>query len=315
MRISIWQQFASNHSNSFTVVGEFESVEAAQNAAEQLRQSLKPIIEWRMARAEEIWESFEATPIEIEVGQQWGVEWLNHHEWLESERSLNAIKTFENYVILGEGETWAGQEPFDEILLKLGAKVSAESGLGNTSIMVNITCHFLNSDAADKVLKIIRDYLAAKKEFLHKNPIPWIGYIRGEKQPNIDELERLDQIYSDREKAELRYFRENESLRNKMNEHDFQSEEAIKYRVQYSKLLEQMLERLPALTDDEKMLIVGARFSAGYMGAKEILLNEQKLEIVEAYFGIGLQGIPAFFAWLKDNGCHTLHYTIVEKLR
>lgn len=308
MRISIWQQFASNHSNSFTVVGEFESIEAAQNAAEQLRQSLKPIIEWRMARAEEIWESFEATPIEIEVGQQWGVEWLNHHEWLESERSLNAIKTFENYVILGESETWAGQEPFDAILLKLGAKVSATSGLGDTSIVVNITCHFLNSGVADKVHKIIIGYLDAKKEFLHRNPIPWIGYIRGEKQPNIDKLERLDRIYTEREQAKLRHNREEYENR---QQHGSNSEERKNFVARYY----EMMEKLPALTREEEMLIVGARFSAGFMGAKELQLNEQKLEIVEAYFGIGLQGIPAFFAWLKDNGCQTLDYTIVEKLR
>ncbi len=308
MRISIWQQFASNHSNSFTVVGEFETVEAAQNAAEQLRQSLKPIIEWRMARAEEIWESFEPTPIEIEVGQKWGVEWLIHHDWLEYEGSLNAIETFESYVIIGSGETWAGQEPLDKILLKLGAKVSAESELGNTSIVVNITCHFLNSDAADRVHKIIIDYLAAKKEFLHRNPIPWIGYGRGEKQPNIDELEHLDKIFSEREQAKLRHNREEYENRQKR---DPNSEEHDNFVTRYFEIL----ERLPALTDDEKMLIVGARFSAGFMGAKELQLNEQKLELVEAYFGRGLQGIPAFFAWLKDNGCQTINYSIGEKVR
>ena len=37
MKLSVWQQFSSNHSASFTVVGEFESAQKAQQAAAEIR--------------------------------------------------------------------------------------------------------------------------------------------------------------------------------------------------------------------------------------------------------------------------------------
>jgi len=40
MKLFIWQQFASNHSGSYTVVGKFETPEAAQQATETLLEHL-----------------------------------------------------------------------------------------------------------------------------------------------------------------------------------------------------------------------------------------------------------------------------------
>jgi hypothetical protein len=37
MRVTLWQEFSSNHSSDFTVVGEFPTPEAAQEAARRLR--------------------------------------------------------------------------------------------------------------------------------------------------------------------------------------------------------------------------------------------------------------------------------------
>ena len=46
MRISIWQQFSSNHSSSFTIIGTFENSEAAQRAAIEFRAILEKIVGW-----------------------------------------------------------------------------------------------------------------------------------------------------------------------------------------------------------------------------------------------------------------------------
>jgi hypothetical protein len=46
MRVSIWQQFSSNHSGHFWVVGTFKTVEDAQKAYDELRAMLTEIDRW-----------------------------------------------------------------------------------------------------------------------------------------------------------------------------------------------------------------------------------------------------------------------------
>src|SRR5512134_2232005 len=46
MRISIWQQWACNHSGGFTVVGTFESSEWAVAAADEVRRLLQGLADW-----------------------------------------------------------------------------------------------------------------------------------------------------------------------------------------------------------------------------------------------------------------------------
>lgn len=50
MRISIWQQFSSNHSSGFTVVGEFATRSEAENAANKIREILYRLKDWHTAR-------------------------------------------------------------------------------------------------------------------------------------------------------------------------------------------------------------------------------------------------------------------------
>lgn len=46
MKLTLWQQFSSNHSSSFTVVGTFESPQKAQSAATQLNALFKEVFRW-----------------------------------------------------------------------------------------------------------------------------------------------------------------------------------------------------------------------------------------------------------------------------
>lgn len=46
MKLTMWQQFSSNHSSSFTIVGTFESPERAQSAAAQLNTLFQEIFRW-----------------------------------------------------------------------------------------------------------------------------------------------------------------------------------------------------------------------------------------------------------------------------
>src|SRR5688572_22745233 len=90
MKISIWQQFSSNHSSDFTVVGEFSSRVEAEHAADQIRSILKEITDWfdqHMDTPEmdewlnnDNWME-EPSPIEKSIGDHYNIEWGGSIDW------------------------------------------------------------------------------------------------------------------------------------------------------------------------------------------------------------------------------------------
>ena len=78
MRVSIWRQFSSNHSNSFTVIGTFKTPEIAYTVADRLRTILVEIAQWYEADPE--WaanyqELGLLSPPEVEYSEQYGIAW------------------------------------------------------------------------------------------------------------------------------------------------------------------------------------------------------------------------------------------------
>jgi hypothetical protein len=57
MKISIWQQFSSNHSADFVIVGKFHTPETAEEAAQKLRGLLAEVTEWYRSNADAVEES------------------------------------------------------------------------------------------------------------------------------------------------------------------------------------------------------------------------------------------------------------------
>src|SRR5687767_3760219 len=83
MKITLWQQFSSNHSASFTVVGKFPSAEAAQTAYTEIVHHLKQIKEWweKLSTEEvdewlaKVYDHKVITPVEAALAQRYGVDW------------------------------------------------------------------------------------------------------------------------------------------------------------------------------------------------------------------------------------------------
>lgn len=140
MKISIWQQFSSNHSASFTVVGEFESPERAKEVADELRAIVAIIAsfwddldeagkkDWRATI-----EQGGVTPPEEKFRDKYQVEWarsfygnLGGIDWLRFGvgHAMEAVGNHGCYVTVeNTADTWVGPKPFDDILEKLGGKV------------------------------------------------------------------------------------------------------------------------------------------------------------------------------------------------
>src|SRR5258708_2887023 len=95
MRISIWQQFSSNHSADFIIVGTFNSVSEAEQSAKMLRGILRRIASyWQQLPPDEanvLWKQGEITPVEREISHELGVEWSKRIRLNDQLRSIDWI--------------------------------------------------------------------------------------------------------------------------------------------------------------------------------------------------------------------------------
>src|SRR5438128_12461474 len=86
MQVRIWQQFSSNNSSDFTVVGVFDTPEAAQRAAEAVSEIMGTLQNWYESHPEESNQihssgGYPPSPAEVEMGRRFGFEWKQAVEW------------------------------------------------------------------------------------------------------------------------------------------------------------------------------------------------------------------------------------------
>lgn len=131
VRISIWQQFSSNHSSFFTVVGEFQSETEAQRAAVELRRLVQAIADYYAAHPEaaDVWDNegiAPPTPPEIQMAEQYQLAIDKEYglDWIWGGMPINeAVISWDRLVFVTHpGDTWYGAHPFDYIVQKLGGK-------------------------------------------------------------------------------------------------------------------------------------------------------------------------------------------------
>jgi hypothetical protein len=191
MHIHAWQQFSSNHSAEFTIVGELLTLEEAQRVGAEMRAVLTEIVEW-YDRPENA--SYKATvtntgntanyaknPIEDAIGERYGVDleaatdWLMAHE-NEIQRALSVIG---RYVILETHNTGDEFMPmnFDKLMSKMG--VNAEE----YHAVVNVVCDTPDVYTASRIQYAINKHLFFAKNRLPYSHIsyPWIN--SGENRP------------------------------------------------------------------------------------------------------------------------------------
>ena len=156
MRISIWQQWASNHSASFTVVGVFETVEAANHGVAEVRRLLASIVEYS-AQHPEIEKAFleerqspSISPPEQAFAQEYDIdlsEWTwtgTGIDWLFGSpdttiADVSAFAVDRMVFVLNAGDTHIGERPFDLLLAKLGGRVVVSQEYEGV-ILLNLSC-------------------------------------------------------------------------------------------------------------------------------------------------------------------------------
>ncbi|MEO8610286.1 MAG: hypothetical protein ABI690_20490 [Chloroflexota bacterium] len=187
MRISIWQQFSSNHSASFTIAGKFESTERAEAVAHELRHILQTISNYwqqygnkeRTTIENRLIETEQLTPPEIAFRDQYQVGWTEYFgsgktfplDWVHGDWALEGVRVFRNIVYLEPpGNTYAGPKPFDAIMEKLGGQLAVWEEVGDGALVVSIKFSTPNQEIADAVDRRITRYEDSSIWFL-KLPI------------------------------------------------------------------------------------------------------------------------------------------------
>jgi hypothetical protein len=191
MRISMWQQFASNNSTSFTVVGKFESAEDAERAAFELRHVMRLLGEARRNHG-----------IEAELQVKYPVSWTSDIDWsywVEYNDEDDPVSTFRDIVVINQPHPsiWYGPQPFDEILKRLGGDVAvnvSESRSAPDSVLtIQVVFDAPNTEVAETLEQQLKQYLQAKWD--EPVPPPWLVYHHGKLDPAADDLRFLTPFY------------------------------------------------------------------------------------------------------------------------
>lgn len=171
MKVSIWQQFSSNHSNGFTVVGEFETKEAAEKAALRFKKMLEDIYLQGIDYGDT-----EALQAEIELGEEFEIEWTSHLDWIFAEEYEHVLQ-FDQYVAISDhhGNTWQGMMYIDQIMSKMAIAAHGEEDEASDNLIgVELSCLALNIDTANTIFAELKLYFdAVRTEKVEVNSAPW----------------------------------------------------------------------------------------------------------------------------------------------
>jgi hypothetical protein len=183
MRISLWQQFSSNHSANFNIVGKFESPERAEAVANELRYILKTIANYwqqydnkeRLTVENSLIENEVLTPPEMHFKDKYQVGWTQYFgtnkayplDWVHGEWAVEGVRVFRNIVyVRPPGDTWAGPKPFDAIMEKLGGHLAVWQEVGEGGLAVSIQFSAPNPNIAEAIDRQITRYVHSGVGFL-----------------------------------------------------------------------------------------------------------------------------------------------------
>ena len=197
MKLSIWQQFSSNHSGGFTVVGKFESVGAANAAKETLEHVICAIAGWFM-KPENQGDPIGDTPtlIEQRFADEYNLKWEKRVDWLTPYRPEG--HGWSHYTA-PEQHIWQYDHlvvvdlPYDERTFQTGQQFAAFiQALGGESfqeaiatwvpdseykrLSFSISCLAPTSEKAETLYEIIKDHLASEKSEVPRRLTPWYRY-------------------------------------------------------------------------------------------------------------------------------------------
>ena len=318
MKLSIWRQFSSNHSNQFAIVGRFESVEAARSAADDLKTILKSVSTYYLAHPAEQDKRYEGgkytpTPVEFGIAAHYQIDWDNFQDWTIYDIDPDVfVYTIDQYVLMNSPETGSGYNPFDKLLQSMGATVNAEKEMGEKNIFVNIRATAPEPALAHSLAITIREFLQAmyiyflprtSDKVAHPVP-PWVFYFQPRPSASDEAILRAHDLYA----AYMEEFsRLSEDYRQLMLAHLPEAD----LRVQAAKqTLEAHRQQSTDAFHDLAWWFIEAMFDTSPLvhGTYEKVSAEgTRLSIENLWFSSTLgSGYTALARWLHAQGCEVM---------
>lgn len=179
MRISIWQQFSSNHSASFMIIGTFETPEKAAQVAEEFRSFLRAVagywqqLDPKQRQIQTMWRDI--TPVESALSQKYDLTLEHGLDWLpaDPDKAEKAVVLYNSSVFVENiGNTYIGSEPFETLLRKFGAQVAGWREKGDGCPSVRLTCDAPDEIVAQRILDAVEpEYMTGPKGRTSEKPI------------------------------------------------------------------------------------------------------------------------------------------------
>jgi hypothetical protein len=173
MKITLWQQFNSNHSASFTVVGMFDTPDSAEQAEKALQTMLTAIEGWHRGKkgsyplaiqGKKAQPREDLTPPEYHFAEQYQIEWPRPVGWITKHDPGDLTLSRMDHVVFLSSFNFAfqGPQPFDEIMAKLGGQVTVQAhscdDYGDTLVVLNLSCTAPDPAQAEWIDLIFQDY-------------------------------------------------------------------------------------------------------------------------------------------------------------
>ncbi len=174
MHVSIWQQFSSNHSATFTVIGEFKTADLAQSATEACLAIFTTIEQWREVPENAALLEHQRyysdpkyvidpppTPPEIAISQQYGVEWGGSSiDWIGPVDLIHErIRRVDSRVFISvDFETWNHPVPVVNLIEKMGGSALVEYVDGVPQRTIHLTCTAPDKNTAQTLYQMMDAY-------------------------------------------------------------------------------------------------------------------------------------------------------------
>jgi hypothetical protein len=153
MKLSVWQQFSSNHSAAFSIVAKFESAEKAKAVAAHVTEMLLETYLWNEYELSRADISPAQVRQEFENGAAFGTTWMLSEEHLR--RSLQVIG---NAILVSDTPGYSNFDGSDRAFIKLLSKFGGEviAAVEEAGYLyMNFSADAENEEAAKKVLEDI----------------------------------------------------------------------------------------------------------------------------------------------------------------
>lgn len=169
MKLSIWQQFSSNHSAAFSIVAKFESAEKAQKVAAQVTQMLLETYRWKEYRLEN-WTSRNPSQIKhlFEHDATFGTSWM-----LSEGHIRRALQVSGKEIFVSDAPGYSNFDGSDMAFVTLfeqfGADVIALREEAGGFVYLNLSGDAVDEESAELAMAAIieRRTYTGEKEYIH----------------------------------------------------------------------------------------------------------------------------------------------------